>query len=174
MKSFYDLARTRRTIRNFTDEPVSDDDLNYVLKSALTAPSSFGRHPVEYVVIRNKKSINDIADAKTMGAYGLRGADVAVVVMVNQNNLEFWIEDGAIAASYIYLAGTERNLAVNWTEIRHRSASNGTSDEAIRGLLNVPNNYEVLCVMALGHKAEEKAPYTERDLPFDNVHYGHF
>ncbi len=49
-----------------------------------------------------------------------------------------------------------------------------TSDEEIRNLLGVPSGYTVLNLVAIGEKAEMKAPYTEKDLDMKLVHYGSY
>ena len=42
----FDLAAKRRSVRRYTNEPISDEVLNEIMKVALTAPCSFGHRPV--------------------------------------------------------------------------------------------------------------------------------
>ena len=42
-----ELLKHRRSIRTFTDEPVSQENIDSLLKAALLAPSSMGKKPVE-------------------------------------------------------------------------------------------------------------------------------
>lgn len=51
-----ELLKHRRSIRTFTDEPVSQENIDSLLKAALLAPSSMGKKPVECIVVRNKLS----------------------------------------------------------------------------------------------------------------------
>ena len=55
--------------------------------------------------------------------------------------------------------------------IRNRRGQQRTSDEEIRALLGVPAGYTVLNLVAIGEKGENKRPYTDQDLHFENVHY---
>lgn len=173
-RSFFSLASNRRSIRKFTGEPVDDKDVEEIINTALLAPSSWGGHPVEFVVVKDKKKIKDIAACKVMGAGPLSSADVAIVVLVNKKNLELWIEDGAIASAYILLAAEERGVGACWIHIRDRMGKHKSSDEEIRDILGVPDNYTVLNCVALGQKGEHKSPYREDALHLENIHYEQF
>ena len=51
------LLKNRRSIRKFTDEAVSKEDLQKILKAGLLSPSSMGKKPVEFIVIQDKETI---------------------------------------------------------------------------------------------------------------------
>lgn len=170
----FELARRRRSCRKYTGERISDEVVDEMLKIALLAPSSWGGHPIEFVVVRDKDMIKKIARCKRMGAPPLLQADVAIVVMANTKGLELWIEDAAVASTYILLAAEQFNVGACWIHIRARAGQRLTADEEIRQLLGVPDNFSVLNVVALGGKGENKSARTERDLPFQNIHSGKF
>ena len=167
----FELARRRRSCRRYSGEKISEEIVDEILKVTLLAPSSWGGHPIEFVVVRDKGMIKKIARCKRMGAGPLSQADVAVVVMVNTSNLELWIEDAAVASTYILLAAEQFNVGACWIHIRNRAGQRTTADKEIRQLLGVPDNFSVLNVVALGGKAEHKPARTENDLPFKNVHH---
>lgn len=166
----FEPARRRRSCRHYTAEKIPDEIVDEILKIALLAPSSWGGHPIEFVVVRDKETIKKIARCKRMGAPPLLQADVAIVVMANTSNLELWIEDAAVASTYILLAAEQFNVGACWIHIRNRAGQHHSADEEIRRLLNVPDNFSVLNVVALGGKGEHKSARTERDLPFANIH----
>ena len=57
--------------------------------------------------------------------------------------------------------------------MRGRGLSDGVSaDEVIRGILDIPEDQSVLCVLAVGHKADERKPQNEDHLKWENVHIG--
>lgn len=169
---FFDLARTRRSIRRFTGAPIDDATVDEIIKSALTAPAGFGGHPVKFIVVRDKTMISALARCKRIGAGPLASAEVALVVMADTND-ELWIEDSAIASAYILLAAEERNIGACWIHIRNRAGQKTTADEEIRQLLGAPKNYSVLNMIALGQKGEVKKAYSEQDLHFGNVYKEH-
>ena len=170
----FELTRKRRSVRRYGAERIDDPVIEEIMKVALTAPTSFGHQPVEYVVVRDRDMIRKIGACKRMGGSQINGADAVIVVMVktaDQREAEFWIEDGAIASAYLLLAVEQYGLGACWVHIRNRMGQNGTSDEEIRALLGVPDGYTVLNLVAIGEKNERKRPYTESDLHTENVHY---
>ena len=170
----FKLAAKRRSIRRYTDDHISDDVLNEIMKVALAAPCSFGHRPVEFVVVRDKNRIINLAACKSLGGNQIIGADAVIVVMVKLDRGEFWIEDAAIASSYILLAAEQYDLGACWVHIRNRTGKRKSSEEEIFSLLGVPKGYAVLNLIALGGKAEKKAGYTEADFDFKKIHYEHY
>lgn len=170
----YELTRRRRSVRSYAPGLIDDAVLKEIMKVALTAPSSFGHRPVEYVIVREQDMIRRIGACKLMGGSQINGAGAVIVVMVrtaDKREAEFWIEDGAIASSYILLAAEQYGLGACWVHIRNRRGQRGTSDEEIRALLGVPDGYTVLNLVAIGAKGENKRAYTDADLPMEKVHW---
>lgn len=94
--------------------------------------------------------------------------------MANTAGLELWIEDAAVASTYILLAAEQFNVGACWIHMRNRAGQRLSADEEIRQLLGVPDNFSVLNVVALGVKAENKSARTESDLPLKNIHRERF
>ena len=170
----FELAARRRSVRRYTDKHIDEALIDEIMKVALTAPSSFGHDPVEFVVVRDKKTIRDVAACKSLGGSQIIGADVVIVVMVKLDRGEFWVEDGAIASSYILLAAEQYDIGACWVHIRNRTGKRKSSDEEIRELLGVPQGYAVLNLVALGGKGERKQGYSEAELDTSKVHFEKF
>lgn len=166
----FKLAAKRRSIRRYTNDHISDDVLNEIMKVALAAPCSFGHRPVEFVVVRDRNRIIDLAACKSLGGSQIIGADAVIVVIVKLDRGEFWIEDGAIASGYILLAAEQYDVGACWVHIRNRTGREKTSDEEVRELLGIPDGYAVLNLIALGGKGEIKKGYNESDFNFNKVH----
>lgn len=166
----FELAAKRRSIRRYTEEHISEEVFHEIMKVALTAPCSFGHRPVEFVAVRDKNRIAELAACKSLGGRQIIGADIVIVVIVNLDRGEFWIEDGAIASSYILLAAEQYDIGACWVHIRNRTGKAKSADEEIRKLLNIPEGYAVLNLIALGGKGEMKKGYTEADFDFGKVH----
>ena len=170
----YELCRRRRSIRRYGPGHIDDAVIREIMKVALTAPSSFGHHPVEFVVVRDASLIRQVGSCKMLGGSQINGADAVIVVMVrtsDQRMSEFWIEDGAIASAYVLLAAEQYGLGACWVHMRNRRGRFKSSDEEIRALLGIPDGFTVLNLVALGEKAESKPAYDEADLSHGNVHY---
>ena len=173
----YELTRKRRSVRRYGAKHIDNAVIDEIMKVALTAPTSFGHKPVEYVIVRDKDMIRKIGACKQMGGSQINGADAVIVVMVktaDKRSAEFWIEDGSIASAYILLAAEQYDLGACWVHIRNRMGQRKTSDEEIRTLLNVPDAYTILNLIAIGEKGENKKAYSDIDLHTENVHYDRF
>ena len=169
-----ELVKKRRSTRKYTGESVDRKEIEEILKIALLAPSSWGKHPVEFVVVDDKEMIKKIAKCKAMGAGPLPNAEYAIVVMVDRDNCELWIEDGAVASTYILLAAETLGLGACWIHIRDRAGQKLSAEEEIQELLGIPKKYGILNVVAIGQKGEQKPARSEKDMPPGNIHYGQY
>jgi nitroreductase len=169
-----ELAEKRRSIRRFTGERVDKATVDDIVKIGLLAPSSWGKHPVEFVVVEDKVTIARLARCKKMGAGPLKDASAAIVVIVDRDSCELWIEDGAVASTYLLLAAEQLGVGACWVHMRGRDGQAASAEEEIQQLLGIPAHYGVLNVVALGHEGEEKPARSEGDLPFSNIHHDTF
>lgn len=175
MATFKDLAQLRRSHRKFTDEEISADDVRLILRAALMSPTSKGQRAWQFVVVDDKQDIEKLSDAKDMGAQFLKGAPLAVVVLGDPVQNDCWVEDGSIAAISMQYQAEDLGLGSCWAQMRGRGLADGVSaDTVIRGILDIPENLCVLCVLGFGHKADERKPQNEDKLKWENVHVGKY
>ncbi len=170
MTEFKDLAQMRRSHRKFTEEEIDGEDLKLILRAALMSPTSKGQRSWQFVVVDDKLTIEKLADAKEMGSQFLKGAPVAVVVLGDPMQNDCWVEDGSIAAISMQYQAEDLGLGSCWIQMRGRGLSDGTSaDTVIRGVLDLPENLCCLCILAIGHKADERKPQNEDKLKWEQV-----
>ena len=62
--NLYELTRKRRSVRRYGEKHIEDDTIREIMKVALTAPTSFGHKPVEYVIVRDRDMIRKIGACK--------------------------------------------------------------------------------------------------------------
>jgi nitroreductase len=166
VKTFIDLLRSRRSIREFTGEPVSQDKIDIIKEAALRSPSSRGIDPWEFVFVQDKTLLKKLAKCKPHGADFVTNAAIAVVVLADTAKTDVWIEDCSIAAILIQLAAHDLGLGTCWVQVRNRKADGTqTSEDYIRSLLSPAPSKAVECIIAIGHPAEhpEPRPASERD-----------
>ena len=172
---FKDLVQMRRSHRKFTAQEVDGDDVRLILRAALMAPTSKGQRGWQFVVVDDRMDLEKLADAKDMGGAFLKDAALAVVVLGDPMQNDCWVEDGAIAAYSMLLQAEELGLGACWVQMRGRGLSDGAAaDTVIRGILDVPENLNCLCVVAIGHKADERRAQNEDRLKWENVHLNRF
>ena len=175
MEDFKTLAQLRRSHRKFTDQEIDADDVRLILRAALMAPTSKGQRAWQFVVVDDKTDLEKLADAKDMGGQFIKGAPLAVVVLGDPLQNDCWVEDGSIAAISMQYQAEDLGLGSCWVQMRGRGLSDGTTaDTVIRGILDIPENLSVLCIIAIGHKADDRKPQNEDKLKWENVHVGKF
>lgn len=172
---FKDLVQQRRSHRKFTGEEVSAEDVKLILRAGLMAPTSKGQRAWQFVVVDDKTDLEKLSDAKDLGGQLIKDAALAIVVLGDPMQNDCWVEDGSIAAISMQYQVEELGLGSCWVQMRGRGLSDGTSaDTVIRGVLDIPENLSCLCVIAVGHKADERKPQNEDKLKWENVHLEKF
>jgi nitroreductase len=172
---FKDLVQLRRSHRKFTDEEIDADDVKMILRAGLMAPTSKGQRAWQFVVVDDKVDLEKLSDAKDMGGQFLKGAPLAIVVLGDPMQNDCWVEDGSIAAISMQYQAEELGLGSCWIQMRGRGLDDGTpADDVIRGVLGIPDNFNCLCILALGHWQDERKPQDEEKLKWENVHLNKF
>lgn len=168
---FKELAQMRRSHRKFTEEEINAEEVQLIMRAALMAPTSKSQRAWQFVVVDDKMDLEKLSDAKDLGGQFIKGAAMAVVVLGDPMQNDCWVEDGAIAAISMQYQAEDLGLGSCWVQMRGRGLSDGTTaDEVIRGILDIPENLSCLCVVAFGHKADERKPQNEDKLKWENVH----
>lgn len=171
----YDLMKNRRSVRRFQAREIEKEKIDVILKSALTAPSSRDRKPAEFIAITDAEVLRKLALVRQTSSVFLSGAPLGIIVIADKNASDLWIEDATIAATFVQLAAQSLELVSCWIHIRDRMNNEVmTADEYVRRLLNVPDNYSVECMIAIGYPAESKEPHDEEKLDKGKLHYERF
>lgn len=157
----------RRSIRKYTSQPVATDQVEYLLRAAMSAPSAYNEQPWHFMVIRDRQLLNKIADFHPH-AKMLYEAPLAIVVCCDQNLKKcewFWPQDCSAATQNILIAAQAKGLGTVWCGVYPRQ-------ELVDGmsrLLNLPEHITPFSLIAVGYPAEEKAPADRYDPA--RVHY---
>lgn len=169
-----EILRERRSIRKYKEQKIEKEKIDKILKAALLAPSSMNKKPVEFIVVDDKETLLKLEECKAKGTLGLKTSPLAIVVVADTERSNVWIEDASIASTLIQLEAQELGLGSCWIQIRNRQSENGDSEEAVRNVLELPENYGVLTILTIGYKDEEKPVYDDSKLNYEKVHYGKF
>ena len=114
-----ELLKHRRSIRTFTDEPVSQENIDSLLKAALSALRRWAK-PVECIVVRNKETIARLKTYKKHGTTPLGTAPLAIVVIADGQKSDVWVEDASIVSILIQLEAEKLGLGSTWIQLRRR------------------------------------------------------
>ena len=166
-EQFPEIVKNRRSIRKFSGEHIPDEVIDQILELAAYAPSSWGGHPVEFVVVRDRQTMSELAKCKAMGAGPLAYGDAAIVPIIDKRNLELWVEDVAVASTYILLAAEYYGIAACWIHMKDRQGHTGMAEDDIKSLLGIPGYYGILNAVALGMKKQQ----TDKRTLKATIHY---
>jgi len=172
---FSELIKTRRSMRQFTDELLSGDEVKFLLRAGLMSPSSKGLHSYEFVVVEDKQMLAALSGCKQVGSDFLAGAPLAIVVLADPRISDVWIEDASVAATNILLQAEDLGLGACWIQVRDRQDAEGRpTEEIVKSLLAIPEEMRAVCMIAVGHKGMERKPQNEDRLKWERVHIGQY
>jgi nitroreductase len=171
MNDFLDVFYRRRSIRKFTEEPVSREDLINLLKAGMSGPSGMNAQPWEFVVITEKETLTKIRK-NLMFAKMTAPAAICVLgskrMQTNKAGDKFWVQDCSAATENILLAATAMGLGAVWIGIHPVHIF----ERQVKSILNLPAGVTPLNLIMLGHPAEEREARTQYDAK--RVHWGAF
>ena len=167
-----ELLMKRRSIRKYKPEAVSEDALKKIMQAALLSPSSRGRTPWEFVVVQNSETLKALGKCRHPQQAFLPDTPAAIVVLGDTSVTDVWVEDCSIAMTIMQLEAERLGLGSCWIQIRNRTAQGEeqTSNDFVKELLHIPEQYEVLAILALGVPDEEKPGRTLEMLQYAKVH----
>ena len=158
MNSFSELITRRRSIRKFTEELIAPEHVELILKAGLKSPSSKNAKPWHFIVVEDKDLLEKLSHVKKMGCKFLPESALSIVVAADPLVSNVWIEDASIASIMMQLQAEDLGLGSCWIQIRDRyNAAEVPSEECIKDLLELPMQLQVLSIIAIGHKGQEKA-----------------
>lgn len=171
MEKFSDLIRTRRSMRKFTSEELTQEEVVSLLKAALMAPTSKRNNSWQFIAVDDKACLEQLSHCKKAGADFLKDAALAVVVLADPLASDVWIEDASIASIYIQLQAEDLGLGSCWIQVRERFTADDTpADEYVHEVLDIPLQLQVLSIIAIGHKGMERKPFDEKHLQWEKIH----
>ena len=171
--------KSRRSNRNYNEQPVDDEKINILLESARLAPSGSNTQPWHFIVVKSKETREKIAAADHNQAWMTKApVHIACVADIRARmkedtglileedspmpDLKQIIRDTAIAAEHIVLEAEKLGLACCWTA--------WFTQDDMRPVLDIPSDKYVVCVITVGYSDITPKFNPKKDLK-DIVHY---
>ena len=169
---FEEVLLKRRSVRKFTDEDVTKNQLNQILQAGLLAPTSMNRKPCNFLVVSNKDKLKELSEVKEFGSAFLADANKAIVVISNTLKADTWIEDSSIALSFMHLRAADIGVGSCWIQIHLRKSTDGEDcEKLVREILKIDGYYRIVGILALGIPDGEVKPHKLDDIDKDAVHF---
>lgn len=152
MNQQLELLHKRRSIRKYTAQPVGQQQAEALLRAAMAAPSASNKQPWQFITVQDRGMLDHLAEVHQY-AKMLKEATLCIVVCGDRAN-KFWEQDCAAATQNILLAATALGLGAVWLGIHPNPDPVGK----VVQLLGIAETHLPLCLISVGHPAEQKDP----------------
>ncbi|OBI88051.1 nitroreductase family protein [Mycobacterium asiaticum] len=162
----WDAIRARRNVREYTEQPVSTEDLNRIAEAGWRAPSAKNRQPWDFVIVTEKAALQELSTV-WMGAGHIAGAAAAIVLVIpeppDERRKVIDQYDVGQATMAMMLAATDLGIGTGHSSV-------GDQDKA-RAILGVPDGYQVAYMLGVGYPSDRPLTPIRKPnrRPFDEV-----
>lgn len=150
---FIDVVKARNSVRNYSQQPVEDEKITYILEAARLAPSAANKQCWRFIVVKHKQTIEQLAKTSMINPW-LKTAPVIIVCCadptesVTTNDIAYYPVDAAIAIEHLMLAATDAGLGTCWIA--------GFQEQKVKELLEIPKRIRVIALTPVGYPVERK------------------
>lgn len=171
-----DCLITRRSIREYQEDPISAQEIENMVEISQMVSCWENTQPIRYVAILDKELKNRMADECTKpfpwNTENIHAAP-ALMVICTIKGLSGYEEDGTPSTTKgTHWQSFDAGMAADHFCLAARTMGVGTlimgryDEEKIRNLLELPENYDISCIIALGYPkvvpaANERKPVSE-------------
>ncbi|MFH1101408.1 MAG: nitroreductase family protein [Methanobacteriota archaeon] len=150
---FRDVVKERTSIRSFSDQKVEPEKFEYVLECARLAPSWANKQCWRFLVVTETETIQELAKTSIINRW-LKNAPILIVACGDpsesgdQNDIDYYLVDVAIAMEHLVLAATDAGLGTCWI--------GGFDEQKVKEILGLPKRMRVVALSPLGYPLEKK------------------
>ncbi|MFO8053483.1 MAG: nitroreductase family protein [Candidatus Omnitrophota bacterium] len=153
---FWEVVKKRASVREYSDKKIEQEELKKIVNAAHLAPTARGEEPWEFVVVTEKKSLEELGDITDHGKF-LKGAAAGIVVLAKDT--KYYLEDGSAATENILLAATSLGIGSCWI-----AGDKKPYGADICKYLQVPDGYKLVSIISLGYPKAEPKPHQKRSV----------
>ena len=158
MDSRLNIIFARRSIRQYTGQPISEADIESLLQAGMAAPSASNRKPWRFVAITDRNTLEQLAYDHPYGKM-LAGAAVGIAVCGDPSVSDWWVQDCSAATENILIGAVALGLGAVWLGCHGRPER----EKVVRDVLGIPRHIGVLSLISIGYSAEHKEARTQYD-----------
>lgn len=163
---FYDVIKSRSSVKEFKSTPVDKDSLARAINSAMMSPSWKNNTSYKFILVDDPREKDLIAESiindNNESARSVKQAPIVAVVVADPSksgvveDKEYYLVDSAIAMEHFMLAATNEGYGTCWI---------GAFDEdKIRQILSIPNSNRVVAMTPIGKTSEEPQHHDKKDV----------
>ena len=151
----FEAIRARASVRSLEAVDVPDEDLEQVLDAGRRAPSGMNVQPLQYIVIRERATIEQLAKVQDF----IGESSLVIAIVADAGASRFWLEDASAAAENMLLAIAALGYGSTWVE--------GTllrREDWAKELLGVPDHLRLIIMLPIGKPAGSPAQAVKKPL----------
>lgn len=171
MKNFYDIVKSRRSVRSYKKDDIPADKLERILEAGTYAPTGRGRQSPQIIAIRDKETRDRVSalNAAVLGTDNdpYYGAPVIVLVLADGGANTF-VEDGSCVLENLMLAAEAEELGAVWIH-REREIFDSDEGKALLREWKLPETLRGVGSIAIGYPADK--PKTAAPRKSDYIKY---
>lgn len=152
----------RRSVREFQDQIVKDEDVEEIIRAGFFAPNSRGNYAEEFIVIKDQKIKQEIFDI--IGQDFICQAPILIIPVTDTTKTSEPIQDISVISENIFLQATALGLGTVWQNISPELMEN------VRPIIKLPKNFIFINIIALGYAIEIPAPHLDADFDPAKIH----
>lgn len=165
----------RKSIRRYTDQPISQEQIETILKAGMAGPSAVNARPWAFIAVTDREMLNKMADCNGRAAEPLRRATLGILVCGDLEKAipmakDYWIVDATIAAQNMILAAQAMGIGSCWLGTWPQD----NKIHAQAALLELPEHIVPHSLIAFGYPAEDPDRSRKPEWEADKVHYEHW
>ena len=170
-----ELLRQRTSVRKYSGQKIDPEKIEILKEALLLSPSSWDRHPCEFIFVEDRELLEKLSRAKEHGSQFLADAALGIVVCGDNEKSDVWVEDCSIASIIVILTAQSLGLGSCWLQIRNRMFNEAiTSGEYVQQLLHIPEYIKVESIISLGFAAEHKEDKIRYELKHNKIRINTF
>ena len=155
-ENLLELMKSRRSIRSYKPEPVSDSLIIQILEAARWCQSGSNLQPWRFIVIKNKGLLENLSKTTSYGKF-ISSAPIVIAIVANKNTAPKWyIHDSSMASHQMCLMISALGLGTCWI---------GTMDrEQAAILLDLKENEHLTTLLPVGYPTDIPNPTPRKKL----------
>ena len=154
----FEAVKTVLAVRSYQDKPLPPDAIQRIVEAAHLTASSMNKQPWHFIVVEDRETLKKLGELASHGPYTAQAA-MAVVVVIEDTR--FSISDASRAIQSMVLTAWAEGIGSNWVGF--------FGLEAIKPLLGIPEELDVLAIVPFGYPVQTIGKGLKKRKPLSEI-----
>jgi nitroreductase len=154
----FEAVKTVLAVRSYQDKPLPPDAIQRIVEAAHLTASSMNKQPWHFIVVENRETLKKLGELASHGPYT---AQAAMAVVVAIEDTRFSISDASRAVQSMVLTAWAEGIGSNWVGF--------FGLEAIKPLLGIPEELDVLAIVPFGYPVQSIGKGLKKRKPLSEI-----